>query len=43
VQEGTFARTDLHERDRRAKFGKQDDLGFSPNAGGAKKAKGKKQ
>ena len=24
VREGTFARTDLHERDRRAKFGKHD-------------------
>jgi len=25
VREGTFSRTDRHERDRRAKFGKQDD------------------
>ncbi|OYW24816.1 MAG: hypothetical protein B7Z55_01105 [Planctomycetales bacterium 12-60-4] len=25
VREGTFASTDLHERDRRAKFGKQDE------------------
>ena len=25
VREGTFARTDLNERDRRSKYGKQDD------------------
>ena len=25
VREGTFASTDLHERDRRSKYGKQDD------------------
>ena len=25
VREGTFSRTDRHERDRRAKFGKQDE------------------
>jgi hypothetical protein len=25
VREGTFASTELHERDRRAKFGKQDE------------------
>ncbi|MBL9200135.1 MAG: arylsulfatase [Opitutaceae bacterium] len=40
VREGTFARTDLHERDRRAKFGKQDDPAFTPGA--AKKAAKKK-
>lgn len=33
VQEGTFSRTDRHERDRRAKFGKQDDPGFAPGGG----------
>ncbi|MBI5769241.1 MAG: arylsulfatase [Verrucomicrobia bacterium] len=43
VREGTFARTDLHERDRRAKFGKQDDPSFSPTAGTPKKGKGKKE
>ncbi len=44
VREGTFASTELHERDRRAKFGKHDDPGFNPTPGpgrnkGAKKAK----
>lgn len=34
VVEGTSARTDRHERDRRAKFGKQDDPGFKATAGG---------
>lgn len=43
VREGTFASTDLHERDRRAKFGKQDDPSFNPTAGTPKKGKGKKQ
>ncbi|MBL8827815.1 MAG: arylsulfatase [Planctomycetaceae bacterium] len=28
VREGTFANTDLHERDRRAKYGKHDDDSF---------------
>jgi len=26
VREGTFNRTDRHERDRRAKFGRQDEV-----------------
>jgi arylsulfatase A-like enzyme len=37
VQEGTFTRTDRHERDRRAKFGQQDNPGFTPTAGKKKK------
>ena len=37
VHEGTFSRTDRHERDRRAKFGKQDE----PESAAPKKAKGK--
>lgn len=37
VREGTFSRTDRHERDRRAKFGKQDE----PESSEPKKAKGK--
>ncbi len=37
VREGTFSRTDRHERDRRAKFGKQDE----PERAEPKKAKGK--
>ncbi len=40
--EGTFVRTDRHERDRRAKFGKQDDTSTQeqPKAkAGRKKAK----
>ncbi len=37
VREGTFSRTDRHERDRRAKFGKQDDASFNPTPAGAKK------
>lgn len=37
VREGTFASTARHERDRRAKFGKQDDLTFQPSAGSKKK------
>lgn len=36
-QEGTFTRTDRHERDRRAKFGQQDNPAFSPSAGRKKK------
>lgn len=39
--EGTFASTDLHERDRRAKFGKQDDPGFQIAPKGGAKGKGK--
>jgi hypothetical protein len=39
AREGTFTSTDRHERDRRAKFGKQDDPTFSPAAGKAKKKK----
>jgi arylsulfatase A-like enzyme len=39
VQEGTFATTARHERDRRAKFGKQDDLSFQATAGNPKKKK----
>jgi arylsulfatase A-like enzyme len=38
VVEGVFARTDRHERDRRAKLGKQDELP-SPSEGGKKKVK----
>jgi len=30
---GTFTKTDRHERDRRAKFGKQDDLNYDPSPG----------
>lgn len=41
VREGTFASTDLHERDRRAKFGKQDEV-TTPAKPAAKKAKNKK-
>ncbi len=37
VREGTFASTANHERDRRAKFGKQDDPTFEAKAGGKKK------
>ncbi len=40
VREGTFASTDLHERDRRAKFGKQDEV--DPAKPAAKKATNKK-
>jgi arylsulfatase A-like enzyme len=39
VREGTFSSTDLHERDRRAKFGKQDDPGFNPTPAAKKKLK----
>ena len=31
AREGTFTSTDRHERDRRAKFGKQDELPSKPN------------
>ena len=41
AREGTFARTDRHERDRRAKFGKQDDPTFQATAGMSKKQKKK--
>lgn len=42
--EGTFARKDRHERDRRAKFGKQDEPNFQPTPGPApKKSESKKQ
>ncbi len=37
VREGTFASTDRHERDRRAKFGKQDDPSYDATPGGVKK------
>ncbi|HEY2411065.1 MAG TPA: arylsulfatase [Pirellulaceae bacterium] len=40
LKEGTYARMDLHERDRRAKFGKQDEPETQPKAK-AKKAKSK--
>jgi GntR family transcriptional regulator len=35
--EGTFASTDLHERDRRSKYGKQDDPSFIATPSGIKK------
>ena len=37
AREGTFATTERHERDRRAKFGKQDDVNFKPTPGPVKK------
>jgi arylsulfatase A-like enzyme len=37
AREGTFTTTDRHERDRRAKFGKQDDPTFQATAGNPKK------
>jgi len=40
VREGTFASTDRHERDRRAKFGKQDEP--EPAKAAPKKSKNKK-
>jgi arylsulfatase A-like enzyme len=45
VREGTFSSTERHERDRRAKFGKQDDAAFepTPKAGKKKRAKGAAQ
>jgi len=45
VREGSFSDTAMHERDRRAKFGKQDDPNASANPGAPKKkgkGKGKK-
>jgi arylsulfatase A-like enzyme len=39
VREGSFTTTSRHERDRRAKFGKQDDPNFIATAGGRKKKK----
>lgn len=37
AREGTFSRTDRHERDRRAKYGKQDDTTLEGTPGGVKK------
>lgn len=37
VREGTFERTDRHERDRRAKYGKQDDPSYEATPGGVRK------
>ena len=37
VRSGTFSRTDRHERDRRAKFGKHDDQGSEAAPGGSRK------
>ena len=37
VREGTFASTDLHERDRRAKYGKHDDPSYIATPSGVKK------
>ncbi len=37
AREGTFASSDLHERDRRAKFGKHDDPTFQPGPRGGPK------
>lgn len=39
VREGTFTSTARHERDRRAKFGKHDDLAFQATAGSGKQKK----
>jgi hypothetical protein len=39
VSEGSFATTARHERDRRAKFGKQDDPNFIATAGSKKQKK----
>lgn len=41
VREGTFTRSDRHERDRRAKFGRQDDPNYNPTPGGGKKKNAK--
>jgi arylsulfatase A-like enzyme len=41
VREGTFTRTDRHERDRRAKFGKQDEVDTSQGKTKAKRKAGK--
>jgi len=44
VREGTFASNDLHERDRRAKYGKHDDPSYIATPSGvAKKGAKKKQ
>jgi arylsulfatase A-like enzyme len=41
--EGTFVTTQRHERDRRAKYGKQDDVGLEATPGGVrKKRRGKR-
>jgi len=37
VREGTFSRTDRHERDRRAKYGKQDDTDVEATPSGVRK------
>lgn len=37
VREGTFSRTDRHQRDRRAKYGKQDDPDVEATPGGFRK------
>lgn len=37
VREGSFASTDLHERDRRAKYGKHDDPSYIATPSGVKK------
>jgi arylsulfatase A-like enzyme len=42
VREGTFSRTDRHERDRRAKFGKHDEPEDAEPKAKAKKAAAKK-
>ena len=39
VREGTFANADLHERDRRAKYGKHDDPSYIATPSGVKKKK----
>jgi hypothetical protein len=39
--EGTFSRTDRHERDRRAKFGKQDDTSVQASPSGVTKKQAK--
>jgi arylsulfatase A-like enzyme len=39
AQEGTFTSTERHERDRRAKFGKQDDPSYAATPSGTKKKK----
>jgi arylsulfatase A-like enzyme len=39
VREGTFASTELHQRDRRAKFGKHDDPNFVANPAGPNRYK----
>jgi arylsulfatase A-like enzyme len=37
VREGTFANTELHERDRRSKYGKHDDPSYEATPSGVKK------